>query len=211
MRPITITRQILIADLAAIAAFGANPVSTVPLNLNGPLSVDGVADLGDQQIIGIGSLGNVSAILFLVEGLNGAGQAISEIITGVNAGTVPSALEYSIVLRITPNATGAFPVRVGTQGTGGSLPIPIDIYQGPTDIGLGIVVDGVVTYTVEHTFDDIFDGNPSAVRTWFPHPTLVTETTNQEGVYEAPVRAIRILNVGVGRTTMTVVQSGAIG
>lgn len=107
------------------------------------------------------------------------------------------------------------PVRVTVTGVAVSAPIPIDQYQAPTNIGLAvIIVSGTATYTVEHTFDDVWDPdfNP-ATATWFPHPTLVTLTADADGNYAAPPIACR-LNVTVssgGDVQFDVVQAGAVG
>ena len=104
------------------------------------------------------------------------------------------------------------PVRITQTGVGVSLPIPIDQYLDPTNIGLGVTVNGVATYTIEHTFDDVFDPlfNP-ATATWFPHPTLVGQTANMDGNYAFPPTACRISQTaGAGSTTLNLIQAGAV-
>ena len=105
------------------------------------------------------------------------------------------------------------PVRVTQTGVGVSVPIPIDQYQGPTNIGLGVVINGAATVTIEHTFDDVFDPafNP-ATATWFPHPTLVNIVANTDSNYAAPPVACRInQTVGAGSSTLNLIQAGAVG
>jgi hypothetical protein len=104
------------------------------------------------------------------------------------------------------------PVRVVVAAVAVSSVIPIDQYLGPTNIGLGVVITtGPATYTVEHTFDNIWD--PLVTPVWFPHPTLVAQTTNKDSNYAAPPRAVR-LNVTAftaGSVALTLVQAGAVG
>ena len=90
-------------------------------------------------------------------------------------------------------------------GTGTTAWIPLDYKQNPFNIGLGIVVSGTITYDIEHTFDDVFD--PSVTPTAFKHATLVSQTTNKDGNYAFPIRAIRLNNTaGTGDTTLTILQ-----
>jgi hypothetical protein len=107
------------------------------------------------------------------------------------------------------------PVRVTVTGVDVSAPIPIDQYQSPTNIGLGVTIDsGTATYTVEHTFDDVFDENFNpATATWFPHPTLAGQTASADGNIAFPPTAVR-LNVTVssgGDVTLNLIQAGAVG
>jgi hypothetical protein len=83
----------------------------------------------------------------------------------------------------------------------------------PFNVGLGCDVSagGNLTYTVEHTFDDVFAKtfNPSTA-TWFPHATLVAKTTDADGNYAFPVVATRIsvTSYTSGSVTFNVIQSG---
>lgn len=104
------------------------------------------------------------------------------------------------------------PVRITQTGVGVSVPIPIDQYLNPTDIGLGVEVNGAATYTIEHTFDDVFDpAFVPATATWFPHPTLAALSANADGNYAFPPTACRInQTAGVGSTTLNFIQAGAV-
>lgn len=97
------------------------------------------------------------------------------------------------------------PQVISITGTGTTAWIPLDYKQNPFNIGLGIVVNGTITYDIEHTFDDVFD--VSVTPTAFKHSTLVAQTTNNDGNYAFPVRAIRINNTaGTGSTALTILQ-----
>ena len=104
------------------------------------------------------------------------------------------------------------PIRITQSGIGTSQVIPIDQYLNPTDIGLGVQVVGVSTYTIEHTFDDVFDpAFVPATATWFPHPTLAALSANADGNYAFPPTACRInQTAGVGDTILNLIQAGAI-
>lgn len=90
-------------------------------------------------------------------------------------------------------------------GTGTSAWIPLDYKQSPFNVGFGVVVNGTVTYDIEHTFDDVFD--PSVTPVAFKHATVVAQTANKDGNYIVPVRAVRVNNTaGTGTTTVTLLQ-----
>jgi hypothetical protein len=107
----------------------------------------------------------------------------------------------------------ARPVRVTLGAVSVSKPIPLDTYSTPFDVGIGVDISagGSLTYTVEHTFDDVFASNfVPASATWFPNTGLNTQSIDKDGNYSAPVTAVR-LNVTVwasGTATMTVIQAG---
>lgn len=102
------------------------------------------------------------------------------------------------------------PVVVSKTGTGSSSVVPLDHYQSPFNVGFGVVVSGTVNYTVQHTFDDIFDASVTPV--WFSHPTIASLAANADGNYAFPVRAVRVtVNSGSGTATMTVIQAGMPG
>jgi hypothetical protein len=92
---------------------------------------------------------------------------------------------------------------------GSSIPLIMDVTKpAPFAVGMGVVVTGTVTYTVQHTFDDPFSS--TGLVTWFNHPTLATLSANGDSNYAFPVRAIR-LNVSAvtgGSATLTVIQAG---
>ena len=101
-------------------------------------------------------------------------------------------------------------IVISKTGTGSSSIAPLDTYRNPFNIGMGIVVSGTVNYTIQHTFDDVFDSAVTPV--WFSHPTLASLTANADGNYAFPVRAIKILvNSGSGTATATIIQAGMPG
>lgn len=105
------------------------------------------------------------------------------------------------------------PIQVTVGSAAASNVIPLDQYISPFNIGLGVTLSpgASLTYTVQHTFDDIWSStfNPSTAN-WFSHATMVNKTTSFDGNYAYPVTAIR-LNVTVwasGTATLTAVQAG---
>ena len=94
---------------------------------------------------------------------------------------------------------------VSKTGSGSSSALPMNTNCTPFNVGFGVVVDGTVNYTVEHTFDDPAVG----FTTWFPHPSIDSKAIDQDGNYAFPVTGIRVtVNSGGGTATMNVVQAG---
>lgn len=94
---------------------------------------------------------------------------------------------------------------VSKTGTGSTSALVMNTNTNPFNVGFGVVVDGVVTYTVEHTFD-----NPAVGFTdWFPHPTISSQIADADGNYAFPVTGIRLtVTAGGGSATLKLVQAG---
>jgi len=102
------------------------------------------------------------------------------------------------------------PVTVSVTGVGSSSVIPVDHYASTSTIALAVVVSGTVTYTVQHTFDDVFASTfVPASATWIDHATLAAQTTTKDGNYAYPPRAVRVTNTaGTGTSTLILNQVG---
>lgn len=100
------------------------------------------------------------------------------------------------------------PTSVAVAATATSAPIPVDWRNENFNVSVAVVKSGTNTYSVEHTYDDVF--NSSVTPTWFTHATVAGLTVSSTGVYLSPVRAVR-LNVTAhttGTVTLTVLQAG---
>ena len=99
------------------------------------------------------------------------------------------------------------PKKITVTGTGTSAWIPVDYKQDPMNIGIGcVIVSGTATYSVEHTFDNVFDSTVTPVA--FQNSGVTAQTTNKDGNYAFPIRAVR-LNVTAGASpvvAMTIIQ-----
>ena len=94
---------------------------------------------------------------------------------------------------------------VSKTGTGSSSALVMNTNISPFNVGFGVVVTGTVTYTIQHTFDDPAVG----FTTWFSHPTVVDETTNQDGNYAFPVTGVKVLvTAGTGTAALNLIQAG---
>jgi hypothetical protein len=94
---------------------------------------------------------------------------------------------------------------VSKTGVGSSAALVMNTNVSPFNVGFGVLVTGTVDYTVQHTFDDPAVG----FSTWFSHPTVAGESTNQDGNYAFPVTGIKVLvNSGSGTATLKLIQAG---
>lgn len=100
------------------------------------------------------------------------------------------------------------PVVVVRVGTGTSAAVPLDLNISPFNVGIGVLVSGTATYSIQHTFDDPGSASP----TWFNHVSLNGLTANADGNYAFPVRAVRVnVTAGAGTVTTTFIQAGMPG
>lgn len=94
---------------------------------------------------------------------------------------------------------------VSKTGTGSSSALVMNTNISPFNVGFGVIVDGTVNYTVQHTFDDPAVG----FTTWFSHPTVASQGANADGNYAFPVTGIKVLvNSGGGTATLKLIQAG---
>ena len=94
---------------------------------------------------------------------------------------------------------------VSQTGAGSTSALVMNTNISPFNVGFGVLVTGTVDYTIQHTFDDPAVG----FTTWFPHPTVAAESTNQDGNYAFPVTGVRLtVNSGGGTATLKLIQAG---
>lgn len=107
----------------------------------------------------------------------------------------------------------ARPVRKTASAAGATTPVTFNLHQSSFTVSIAVALSAgaSLTYTVEHTFDDVFaSGFNPATAVWFPNDVLVSKTTSEDGNYAFPVTAVR-LNITAytsGTATLTVIQAG---
>lgn len=100
------------------------------------------------------------------------------------------------------------PITVSVTGVGSSVVVPLDFRSSPTNVAIGCILSGTATYTVEHTFDDVFSPTftPGSA-SWLPNAGLTAKTTSADGNYVVPPRGVRVtIASGSGTVTMTLIQ-----
>tara|TARA_R110000772_G_scaffold268703_1_gene397731 strand:- start:2660 stop:2974 length:315 start_codon:yes stop_codon:yes gene_type:complete len=100
------------------------------------------------------------------------------------------------------------PQYITQTGVGTSDPVRLNYRQADFKVGVGIEIDGVVNYTLQHSFDDPSIITEVVDQTWFDNsdPDLVLQTVKRDTNYSAPIQMSRILNVGAGTVTATYLQ-----
>ena len=148
---------------------------------------------------------------FTIVGTDASGNALSVVIAGPGASaTVTTTQSFLTVTSITVSAATTGSVTAGWAQSGASKPVPMDTYLSPFNVGMAVVVSGTVNYTVQHTYDNVFDA--TVTPTWFNHSVLAALAVNQDGNYAFAVKAIRLaVNSGGGTASLTLMQSGIMG
>lgn len=100
-----------------------------------------------------------------------------------------------------------FTVNASVGGNSHSGIYVPDVHISPFNVSFGVVVDTTAKFTVQHTFDDVFNSTPT---TWFPHEFVVAASANIDGNYAQPVTGIRLEVSGAnsGGATITFIQAG---
>jgi hypothetical protein len=208
MRPVIQTRALVAAAVGAVCA-SQTTAGAGNLLINGSLASGGVATMAAQQVLGITSAGNDSAVNFTITGTDDQGRVISQTIAGPNANTVQTTLNYRTVTSIAVSAAVASAVTVDTLQIGASTEVPLDQYITAFNVSIAVDVTGTINYTVQYTFDDVFGSGAPGPFVWRNFTTLTAQAVSGNGTLISPVKAVRILtNSGAGTAKMTVVQSG---
>lgn len=107
------------------------------------------------------------------------------------------------VVKTVSSATQSDPIRVNWRGSGSPFALAIGVDLNP----------GVLTYTVEHTFDAPSDFTSSADyntnATWRATSGLTALTATDEGNIAFPIQAVRlnVTSFTSGSAEITVIQS----
>lgn len=103
--------------------------------------------------------------------------------------------------------------QVVVAGVSASQWIPLDPHISPFNVGFSVAVTKPggtdITYSVQHTFNDVLAGSAATV---FDNPFVSGQTTNQDGNYAFPVKAVRLSVTAVSgagtSAELTVIQAG---
>ena len=75
---------------------------------------------------------------------------------------------------------------------------------------MACVVNGTVAYSLQYTYDDVFNIAPANVTWWTDSAIPVGTAVNAETTYDNPIKAVQLNQAsGAGTVTMTVNQAGA--
>lgn len=190
-----------------------SPSGAGNLTINGALASGGSVTLTQAQHVTITSAGNDSARTFTITGTNREGYAQTEAVTGANAGVATSSGNFLTITQIAVDDATAAAVTAGVDGTCESQWYPTDYRAEQFNIGFGVTLSSGanLTYTVQHTFDDVQASDfLEYTANTFNNDTVAGETTAQDGNYTNPPTAIRLAITAhtAGSVTLRIVPNG---
>jgi hypothetical protein len=147
---------------------------------------------------------------WIVYGLDRYQNVVSESITGPNATTITTTGNFAVVTRVDVDAA-ATNVTVGVDGTCESGWLTLDTYSRDFEVSMGINLGGTATYSVQHTFDDVYSSTfDEDAANQLTHASLVGQTADADGTYISPVAAVRLALTAhtSGNAVFTVLQAG---
>jgi|TARA_Y100000310_G_scaffold875_2_gene1223 hypothetical protein len=179
------------------------------------IGVNGYVEFDTPQHVAIYSAGDDSGDTITPRGYDRYGVAITDSITGANAGTSTTQdVNFAWVDRITDDGASAGAVEAGTDGKCESAWFVLN-YRGP-DFNVGIGCDlssgASLTYTLQHTFSNVlastFTDETSAVVN--NHDVIASQTAAADGNYTNPPVACRlaITTHSSGSVYARIVQTG---
>ena len=193
------------------------PAAAGDLTIDGALASGGVATLGEQARITIYSGSNVSSRTFTVYGLDKSARQISEAITGPNATTVTSTLNFWRVTRVTISGSAAGAVTVGNSNALETPWVKLNGSQPVKAISVELSSGASLTYEVQWGNRDIADiannsTNESAIVA-FADTTLTAKTANAFLVTttSAPAIRVKITSFVSGTGVLRVSEAGYYG
>jgi len=92
------------------------PAAAGALTLNGALVTSGIATMTSDRYVLVYSDADDSGVTFTITGKNGAGVAVTEVLTGPDTTTVYSANTYKTITSIAISAAGTGSIEIGQVG-----------------------------------------------------------------------------------------------
>jgi hypothetical protein len=213
------TIQVSVGPLAAASATALRTAASISVAgtvaLNGALVSGGVATLDKPRRILFTSSGDDSGITFTVTGTTFAGSSATEVVTGGNATTATTVLDYATVTSIVSSGSSAGTVSIGTSGVAGSAWVRLDEWAS-NYTAIQTDVSGTVNYTIQQTLDDPNDPtSPVAIASvvWFSSTDtgVVNATASKQSSYQYTPKYARILlNSGSGSVAAIFSQFGVV-
>jgi hypothetical protein len=101
-------------------------------------------------------------------------------------------------------------VTASITGLGVTNTIGNKINESPVNVAVAVMLsDGaIMKYTVEHTYEDVWQNKSQENFVWFPF--IENQTSNADGYYAFPVTGVRvrIIEYVQGTATIKVIQAG---
>ena len=101
-------------------------------------------------------------------------------------------------------------VTASISGLGVTNTISVNINESPVNVAVAVMLsDGAsMKYTVEHTYEDVWQNKSQENFVWFPF--IENQTANADGYYAFPITGVRVrvIEYGQGTATFKVIQAG---
>ena len=125
----------------------------------------------------------------VLTGYDANGNAQTETIAapGTSA-TVTSTKAFKSLTSAVPSATiGADTFDIGWTAAAVSPWVPLKPQKAQFSASFAVIKSGTINYDVQHTYDETLSGVVA-----FNHATVTAKTANADGIYVAPVEAVRV-------------------
>jgi hypothetical protein len=208
MQPAYVSKTLAAASANNIAQ-SQTPAGAGNFILNGTTVVNGVAVLDTARQVLLTFAASEVGHNFTIFGTNASGAPISEVIAGTGIGTVGSVLNYKTVTRVAISAAATGAIQIGTSTVGASDWRNLNLGVSPFNVGLAVVISGVVNFTVNYTYED--PNAPVGVTpVAFPITALSAKSANTDGgLLNTPVAAVQlVINSGTGTAVLVIDQAG---
>jgi len=202
----------VVAPLTGTGGTGTYVVSVAQTLSSTTIYGDRIATLDLPRRVLFTTVSDESGKTITVYGKDVNGSLISEALTGPNATTGYTVLDYKIVIGIKVSAAFTGAVTVGTNGVASSPWVRMDDFA-MSQIGIQCTASGTVNYTLQQTLDDPNSAtNPVAPAsiTWVSSSDTgaVGATASIQTNYAyCPTFARVLLNSGTGSVTTTFNQA----
>lgn len=185
---------------------------------NVSVGINGIATITQPRRVSLTSGGVDTGITFTVKGTDVDGAYQTEVVTGASSTAAYTKLSYKTVTSIVASGATASTLTAGsaadsiTNGPANSRVFIPDQFREPFNIGIGTSVSGTATYSVQHTFSDVWNTDPTTW-VWADNSGISAKTQADNlvsGNYAYSVSGIRInLTSGTGTVTCWLRQAGS--
>ena len=164
------------------------------LTINGALASGGAATLDYARQIGITSDGNDSGNTFTVTGTDADGYALTEDVTGPNAGTVETTGYFKTVTTVAIGGATVGNITVGTVDEVSTQTIPLN-WRAQAAAAINVDVTGTINFTVQETFDAVQVEGQSAIQNvqWTDISALASKTADTKSTASVGATAARLI------------------
>jgi hypothetical protein len=213
MRPVTVTVGPLATPSANNICLTQTPTAAAGFTINGALASGGIATLDTPRRVLLTPSGNESANTFTIIGTNASNMPQTEVISGTNATSFYTNLDFATVTKISLASNAASAITVGTNNVASSAWVYFDSYA-LSQTAIQATVTGSVTYTIQQTLQDPSSPtnpvNPYSVVWLNTNDTAaVNATTTVQTSYQySPAFAKVTITAGTGSVNATFTQFG---